>query len=185
MAVQPLAPIMLSCHTETPAGAVSGIKAFTRFEGRDLAITYVVHGDIGRLRVPPPKPPRWTPDLWQHTCFEAFIATGAGPGYNEFNFSPSGEWAAYRFRGYRDGAALEAGRLEPGISVRRQRNSLELNASLRLDQLSGFTRRARARLGLSAVIEDCEGRLSYWALRHPSGKPDFHCADNFILQFTR
>jgi hypothetical protein len=37
------------------------------------------------------------------------------------------------------------------------------------------------RLGLSAVIESCNGSLSYWALRHPAGKPDFHHADAFAL----
>jgi len=29
-------------------------------------------------------------------------------------------------------------------------------------------------LGLSAVIESADGRLSYWALRHPAPRPDFH-----------
>jgi hypothetical protein len=38
------------------------------------------------------------------------------------------------------------------------------------------------RLGLSAVIEDDNGSLSYWALKHPSGKPDFHHPDAFALE---
>ena len=29
-------------------------------------------------------------------------------------------------------------------------------------------------LGLSAVIELDDGRLFYWALSHPSARPDFH-----------
>jgi len=37
------------------------------------------------------------------------------------------------------------------------------------------------RLALSAVIEEERGRLSYWALRHPPGKPDFHHPDAFAL----
>jgi hypothetical protein len=37
-------------------------------------------------------------------------------------------------------------------------------------------------LGLSAVIEEMNGRLSYWALAHPPGKPDFHHADCFALE---
>jgi hypothetical protein len=40
------------------------------------------------------------------------------------------------------------------------------------------------RLGLSAVIEDIDGRLSYWALKHPPGKPDFHHPDSFALDVT-
>ena len=34
-------------------------------------------------------------------------------------------------------------------------------------------------LGLSAVIEEANGRKSYWALAHPPGKADFHHADCF------
>jgi hypothetical protein len=37
------------------------------------------------------------------------------------------------------------------------------------------------RIGLSAVIEDVDGGLSYWALAHPSDKPDFHHPDSFAL----
>ena len=40
------------------------------------------------------------------------------------------------------------------------------------------------RLGLSAVIEDDSGKLSYWALKHPSGKPDFHHPDTFVLEIA-
>ena len=30
--------------------------------------------------------------LWKHTCFEAFVAPADGPGYHEFNFSPSHDY---------------------------------------------------------------------------------------------
>jgi hypothetical protein len=38
------------------------------------------------------------------------------------------------------------------------------------------------RLGLSAMLEDTQARKSYWALKHPPGKPDFHHADCFALE---
>ena len=38
------------------------------------------------------------------------------------------------------------------------------------------------RLALSAVVEAADGELSYWALRHPPGRPDFHHIDAFDLQ---
>jgi hypothetical protein len=41
---------------------------------------------------------------------------------------------------------------------------------------------ARLTLALSAVIEDEDGVLSYWALKHPAGKPDFHHRDAFALE---
>ena len=56
-------------------------------------------------------------DLWQHTCFELFIGAKNDAEYYEFNFSPSGEWAAYEFRNYRDGEPIHAEELDPKISV--------------------------------------------------------------------
>jgi hypothetical protein len=38
------------------------------------------------------------------------------------------------------------------------------------------------RLALAAVIEETNGATSYWALKHPRGKPDFHHADGFVLE---
>ncbi len=38
------------------------------------------------------------------------------------------------------------------------------------------------RLGLSAVVEANDGTLSYWALRHPPGRPDFHHPDGCVLR---
>jgi hypothetical protein len=37
------------------------------------------------------------------------------------------------------------------------------------------------RLALSAVIEETDGHLSYWALAHPAERPDFHHRDGFVL----
>jgi len=103
---------------------------------------------------------------------------GEGPAYREFNFSPSGEWAIHAFRGYREGAKLEE---EPGpeIKVRRTGDRLELDAEIRPDCLPPGR---SLRLGLSAVLEHADGVMSYWALRHPPGKPDFHHIDAFALQ---
>ena len=103
-----------------------------------------------------------------------------GPGYREFNFSPSGEWAVYAFRSYRVGGELDV-ELAPGIVVRRTMNRLELDAEICQDILPPGR---PLRLGLSAVMEDADGELSYWALRHPPGKPDFHHTDAFALQLV-
>ena len=106
---------------------------------------------------------------------------GDGPGYREFNFSPSGEWAVYAFRGYRDSGELEV-ELAPAIVVRRTMNRLELDAEISRDLLP---QGRSLRLGLSAVVEDADGGLSYWALRHAPGKPDFHHPDAFALPLVR
>ena len=106
------------------------------------------------------------------------MMAGEGPGYLEFNFSPSGEWAVYAFRGYRDRGELEI-ELTPGIVVRKSVDRLELGAVICRDFIP---QGGPLRLGLSAVVEDTEGVLSYWALRHPPGRPDFHHTDSFALQ---
>ena len=103
---------------------------------------------------------------------------GEGPGYREFNFSPSGEWATFVFSDYRDGAEMET-EFSPGIVVRNSRDRLELDAVICQDSLP---QGRPLRLGLSAVMEAADGTLSYWALRHPPGDPDFHHIDAFALQ---
>jgi hypothetical protein len=106
---------------------------------------------------------------------------GEGPEYREFNFSPSGEWAVYDFRGYRNGGVLE-NELAPGIIVHKTIDRLELGAEIG----QAFLLHGRPlRLGLSAIVEDAGGILSYWALRHPPGKPDFHHADAFAVQLEK
>jgi hypothetical protein len=72
----------------------------------------------------------------------------------------------------------------PAIEVRSGPDSYTLQASLELDRLQDLSREASWRLGLSAVIEDISGGMSYWALAHPPGRPDFHHADGFALEFS-
>jgi hypothetical protein len=124
--------------------------------------------------------PRIGTELWRHTCFEVFIAIDGNREYHEFNFAPSGEWTVYAFSDYRDGAPLADETMRPHIAVRSTDSWLELDALVRLDRLSAIHPRAVLRVGLSAVIEANDG-LSYWALRHPRDKPDFHNADGFAL----
>ena len=137
-------------------------------------MSYVLEGEIERLRIPPPRPPRSADRLWQHTCCEIFIAREGAAGYQELNFSPSGEWAAYSFRGYREGGAR--GEVVPAIEVSQGPQRLELSASIPLEE------DGKLRIALSAVVEEEDGRLSYWALRHAPGKPDFHHPDAFALE---
>jgi hypothetical protein len=51
-----------------------------------------------------------------------------------------------------------------------------------LDRLPRIQPHAALRVALSAVIEEEGGMLSYWALKHPPGKPDFHHPDAFALE---
>ena len=170
-------------HPDSGSGGVRSISAsIDRKLDGVLAITFAIEGDLARVNVPLPSTPRIAHGLWQHTCCECFIALPGNRGYHELNFAPSGEWAAYAFKTYREGAALEDEALDPRIEARRSDRRLELDAMIALERLTAGYARATLRLALSAVIEDEAGGLSYWALRHPAGKPDFHHRDAFVVE---
>jgi hypothetical protein len=169
----------LVCHPRTPSPGVGTIDVLVENATNGiLALTFVLQADLAALRIPAQRPCRRVDELWRHTCFETFLMAGDGPCYREYNFSPSGEWAAYAFRDYRQqGVAADSS--APVIRVHRsaQRLALEAEVSLELPPLH-----RSIRLGLSAMVEAVDGRLSYWALRHPQDKPDFHHVDAFALQ---
>lgn len=175
----------LQCHPATRTQSVRGVEAQVGWKnGRTLALTFSLEGDLTRLHIPGPQPSRRADGLWQHTCFEAFIGHKGEPAYCEFNFAPSGEWAAYAFRRYRDGTSLALD-VAPRIAVRRTRDRLELDTIIRLDCLPLVQPREPLQLALSAVVEDEQSLLSYWALKHPPGGPDFHHPDAFTLELER
>jgi hypothetical protein len=173
--------IDLRRHPSTRAEAVRAIQVIVhRSASAELRMTFRLDGDIPRVRVPLPGAPRIATQLWQHTCFEAFIAVEGQSAYHEFNFAPSGAWAVYAFSGYRNGGPLANETMRPHIAVRSTGSRLELDAVVGLDVLSAIHPHAPLRIGLSAVIETSDG-LSYWAIRHPADKPDFHNAAGFAL----
>ena len=134
-----------------------------------LRLTYHAIGLLDQVKVPPPRPAARGQDLWKHTCFEAFVLAEAG--YYEFNFSPSSEWAAYRFDDYR--AGMRDATAEPSIEWSCDDKAATLSVTLPLPpDLTGP-------LGLTAVIEGMAGNRSFWALAHPPGAPDFHHAACF------
>lgn len=137
-----------------------------------LTLHYHMQADMTFMHLPEPAAPVHTDGLWKHSCFELFVADGFGPGYEEYNFSPSGAWAHYRFSDYRQPDSSPAMTVRPTLRSLVDDNGLVM--SVRLPALSG-------RIGLSAVLEDSHGQLFYWALAHPAEKPDFHHPDAFAL----
>ena len=156
--------------------------AVARNQADLLKLTYRLSGDLGALRLPEPRPPVRTDGLWRHSCFEAFIGHVGGADYWEYNFSPSGAWAAYHFSGYREGMAAMLKGAPPGITQTIGSENVELAVLLDLSWLAKSSAGVGLRLGLAAVIEDKARVLSYWALKHPAEKPDFHHADSFVVE---
>ena len=176
--------LALTCYPSAPCGYVRAVSVRADWVSDCLlALHYRVEGEVGELQLPPRCPSAHTDRLWQHTCFEAFVKLGDRRAYLELNFSPSSEWAIYSFDDYRRGRKPRVPEYPPEImSERRSEDLLEVDVTVHLDGLfAEHARTDRLHLGLTAVLEDRRGQLSYWALAHPSARPDFHHADSFAL----
>jgi hypothetical protein len=175
----------LRLHPDSRSIAVASIDVeVARPRSGTLELSYIVTGQVSSIRVPSAAANARSDGLWRHTCFEAFIGAVPDAEYYELNFSPSGQWAAYQFSGYRSGMRVADKVTGVPIEMRSSPNGCALQASLSLDQFRDLPRDRSWCLGLSAVIEDATGGVSYWALAHPPGKPDFHHADSFACEFS-
>jgi len=131
-----------------------------------------------RFVIPPQGEGNRADGLWKTTCFEAFLRPEGAAGYIEWNFAPSGDWAAYDFTARREGMANASVTAPPYIRVEDNLTWWGLGATIAVP--AGRT----YRLGLSAVIEERDGTISYWALAHPPGAPDFHHDDCFAARLA-
>ena len=117
--------------------------------------------------------PKRAEDLWQTTCFEAFLCVPQEEAYREWNFAPSGDWAAYDFTSHREGRT-DAEVADPYIRVEDNLTWWALGATIAVDAAVPWT------VGLSVILEEKDGTKSYWALAHPlAEKPDFHDPASF------
>ena len=172
--------VELNPHAETQSRAVANVAVeAARADRGMLALRFEASGDLRDLVVPAKARGR-ADGLWRTTCFEAFLAPAGAAGYCEFNFSPSGQWAAYRFDGYRQGMRALEEIYDPHIEI--EAGPELLSVTVDLDLAAALPRREAWRLGLSAVIAVAGEDTSYWALAHPVAKPDFHHPDNFALE---
>ena len=163
-----------------PAPLTVQAEALRRGAGL-LTLRYRLTGDLADASLPPPAPRAFTDGLWQGTCLEAFVRAEGKEGYLELNFSPSTQWAAYRFERYREGMTRADELDAPAIEVLRGADGVELLAQVDLGPAAGMAG-APWRVGLSAVVKDAGGGVAYWALGHPPGRPDFHHPDCFALE---
>ncbi|MGK6319662.1 DOMON-like domain-containing protein [Sphingomonas sp. DT-204] len=158
-------------HPASLPEAVDIIQVEADIRRGTSTLAYRVAGGV--VRIPPAAEPVRVDGLWRSTCFELFVKPEGGEGYFEFNFSPSSQWAAYRFDGNRKGMRdqpLAAPTVEP------------IEDGIRVTVDLGGLPAGDWRIGLSAVIEEQDGTKSYWALAHPAGKPDFHDDACFALE---
>ena len=118
--------------------------------------------------------------LWETTCFECFLAIRGAVSYWEFNLSPAGPWNIFRLASYRQGIQEEPAFQVLPVTVSRHPEKLTL--SLNVDLAAIIPADRPLEVGVSTVLQDRHGELSYWALTHPGPEPDFHHRDGFVIK---
>ena len=177
----------LVAHARDGAGPVKSISVSgTLHRSGSLTVEFQLAAELRAVRlVPSVCQPQRRDELWRHTCFELFARRGNETRYCEFNFSPSGDWAAYEFDSYR-GTPRDATQRPIEVTVHTS-GLAQIRLRARVDLRSAFANEAVAagpsgwRLNCAAVIEGTDGSLSYWAVHHPRPQPDFHDAAGFCI----
>jgi hypothetical protein len=167
-------------HPASPPKHVAGVVADVWADPEEVLLTFKVEGSEA-LRLPEWATPKRRDELWMTSCFELFLQPAGAEEYFEFNLSPSSEWAAYRFSGYREDMAELVMPVEPFVDRGVPPDEFVIEADVDLSAVPA----GALRMGLSAVIEELDGTKSFWALRHPPGdKPDFHHPDCFAVDLS-
>jgi hypothetical protein len=161
-----------------------GVQVEVAREARSsLILRYTLRGCTSDLLIPPALAvPCRCDDLWQHTCFEAFLAIPGDEPYWELNLSPGGAWNLYRLAGYRRELRPESRCQAVPLRWWADAGQARLEATLELPpELAAAD---TLELGLTAVLERRDGALEYWALSHPGPEADFHRRDGFSLRLV-
>lgn len=143
--------VKLAGHHDNPARFHQQIDAtLTHAADGSLQIVYAIHGLNLDLRVPTVHAPAPADALWKSTCCEIFLGCVGQPGYREFNFSPSGQWASYDFSDTRQPASQAFACPAPDIAFERSEDLLKLTATL---PKSALPKADTLRIAVAAVLE--------------------------------
>jgi hypothetical protein len=166
---------VLQAHASTPCALIAELRVVVERAADRMRFDFEIRGEIQQLEIPAPAQSRRTDGLWQHTCCEAFLRPRGEHAYQEWNFSPSSEWAAYAFDGYRAGMRPLTISTDPIIVCDMGIDRLRLTATI--ERATGAA--AAVQMGLSAVLRDRRGKIYYYALQHAPETPDFHHDTSF------
>ncbi len=189
----PIITVGLRPHPTSPDAATPGTGPVGRLlatmfsppEGGAAFEFRLEDSRLGKLAIPATVPAAQasspTDGLWQHTCFEVFLGVPGEPQYREYNFSPSGQWACYAFRAWRERIEDFTPTPAPEITCSGQDGTLVLEAYVPPELLPTVPAGSDLQVNLAAVIERKDGQFEYWTLRHVAAQPDFHARDTFVL----
>jgi len=147
---------------------------------RLLDIEFILSGSLSTIVIDEPiLKGRRSDELWKKTCFEIFVKDDQSEQYWEYNLSPSSNWAIYGFDSYRHGRFDEHSIEEPTIKTQLNANELKLECTVGLPPAL-FDQNLN--IGLSSVVQDTNGNIYYYALKHTDIQPDFHARESFIVR---
>ena len=141
-------------------------------------IWFCIGAPMQQFVIPEAAEPARVDGLWQTTCFEMFLKRPDEEAYREWNFAPSGQWAAYDFTGCREGQGEADIGFAPDIVLQDNLTWWQVGVTVPVEE-------GPWQIGLSAVLEEQDETKSYWAIAHPpGGKPDFHAPDCFAARLA-
>lgn len=111
--------------------------------------------------------------LWEKSCFELFIKN-AEDNYIEFNFSPEFEWNCFYFIKKGDALAEYARMDSVKFDILLSLDVFHLIVELDKKKFPDHFFQGRIQAGITSVIKEKTGKLSYWALSHHDTRPNFH-----------
>ena len=147
---------------------------------RSLEIIYRISGTSENFLHSNQQPPSRRHELWRSTCLECFLACPNSPEYWEMNISPAGSWNVYQFSDYRQGMqeAFEARQVRIKVSTTPTEQIFQVHWPLPFP----VDNSQPLETGISVILSEDGDQLSYWALRHPFDRPDFHHRAGLILK---
>ncbi len=168
----------LTAHPARRPIRVANVQVVSQFlKDGTLFLRWRIDG-AQKLVLPPYAGSGRADDLWKTTCFELFLDLGDGK-YREFNFSPSGRWAAVDFASYRVKSGNAELRNWPETAIERGDSIVTGSVRVPGEALAGATHGA-----LATVIEEEGDVISFWAHAHHQEQPDFHDRTCFTTQFV-
>ena len=147
-------------------------------KGKIVSICYNIKGGLENIYWPKKmNPEHGDNELWRSTCFECFIGSSCTPEYYEYNQSPDGDSACYKFSDYRNRQSAFDRPSDYAFSLTAD----EYECHARIDIPSPYT--LPFYLGLAVIIKDRRNELHYFGLSHPNDAPDFHLRSHQKLIF--
>ena len=176
----------LSCFRLKPFFVNADIDEFTvslKVINKGLRIHYKVHGNAFEVAVCSKKSlPQFTDELWKKTVFELFLKREDESSYTEWNFSPSGNWACYDFDAYRKPSHSQNNLESKPRKMEFLKTADSIDFIVEIDLPKKYQDNEILEFQACSVIKKLsDGSLSYFAIKHPSQKADFHNAQEFSL----